>query len=566
MQTAFSTPHTGHTFGNPGFSPVPIQFIKPPPSPTVEREKRRRRLRRYSDAENALRASTINHLSETSTTELQIRILRQAVSVLNAYAEEARENSARLHTLLLDGQVHPADYESIKRQRWLEEKRQLTASHESKVLHDKLQLLISTLDPISIRPLSDAERRQTNLVNFLVSSTTRRPLQIRLPHTRRSHHFTVSELAKNSRLRLPQSIIDYLENLGRSQLSRNRIRESVAMTFGVQPGEVSEPPESVSSSPITPTTSFGFSPITETPLTALDPVICSPEFHLSNSPESSPVSDGLQGKATIYNRYGLVRGKDEILADMSHVSLPRYAKDLIHNFEEEPFNVSPRLRPMPRRPSDGSDWEVLSASYQPLDAEVLDLPSPSRKGHKPAASIDRPLPPLPESPTKSKPSFLRKRPSHRPFLSLVAIPESSSSSHSLEGGGDPSSSDRTIQSKKGSGLKRNLSFGIFHSQREANTLVAPDSQRTVHPMTPPGRVTEANDSVQHSVLQPTDKQPRRKLRRKLSLGLLTLDPIPAPSEPADFPNVSSGSDITAKADRRLSLKERVKKKFNLYRG
>jgi hypothetical protein len=147
-------------------------------------DKELRRLKRYSTVEEQLPTS-FKHCcnTEASPQELQIRALKQAMSILSSHAQETRERVERLRTVLADRNAEPEVYVKLQRERWMEEKRQRAVDEETKVVLQHLELLNESSNHDTHVPyvpdppaLTAEARRDANLRKFLASTRTQAPI------------------------------------------------------------------------------------------------------------------------------------------------------------------------------------------------------------------------------------------------------------------------------------------------------------------------------------------------------------------------------------------------------
>ncbi|KAJ7593494.1 hypothetical protein C8J56DRAFT_931198 [Mycena floridula] len=382
------TPGTGNTFGFPDH----IHRSAQPPSPMTpsspgEREQMvSQRLERYSQAETALRTS-MARLAEPSPQELQIRVLRRATAVLTEHAEQARESSAKLQTLLRDEQLDPKEYQNLKQQRWFEDKRQADAEAQSKIVGDCLDKL--SKGSSLTEPLEPFNVRQANLLTFLSSSYTKRPLKFR--SSRRTStsipqfHFKTSYLS--------------CKPASESTSPRSGMRNSVALTFGIQLDGVAESvSESVSSLPTPTNSSWAVAP--------------APVQFISDL-ESPTSSEDWDGRAIIFQSTSA--DIDRRLANMSQVRLPEYAVDLVDDFELGKYRMRANSNPL-------VDWEVVSPteaiSFAKVEAVSQEIEAPEVSPEEVSFATPPISPPASTITVKRKPSVLRKpRPESAQVLS-----------------------------------------------------------------------------------------------------------------------------------------------------
>ncbi|KAG6886364.1 hypothetical protein C0992_004370, partial [Termitomyces sp. T32_za158] len=144
-----------------------------PSGPTANQ----RRKQRYTAAEEGLVRQFEKCQSETSPVDLQIRALKEVTSILSARARDARERAEKLRGLLADRDVDPVTYESLLRERWLQEHRQDAVVEEAKAVQQQLTVLNdgSTQSNMSDRNArtDQEERHRRNLIKFLDESNKR---------------------------------------------------------------------------------------------------------------------------------------------------------------------------------------------------------------------------------------------------------------------------------------------------------------------------------------------------------------------------------------------------------
>src|ERR1700733_11638218 len=104
------------------------------------------RLKRYSTVEEKLATSFEHCNTEPSPQELQIRALKQAMSMLSSHAQDSRERVERLRVVLANRKVEPEVYKNLQRERWMEEKRRMIVAQETKVLLRCLEVLDESFD------------------------------------------------------------------------------------------------------------------------------------------------------------------------------------------------------------------------------------------------------------------------------------------------------------------------------------------------------------------------------------------------------------------------------------
>lgn len=509
-------------------SPMPLQ-------PTLNTKVQRDRRHRYSDAEQALARTAKRAFSEVSPQELQIRALTQATTNLSDYAEAARGNATRLRAMLADREVDPATYESIKRERWMEEKRHSAADLECKTLHAHLEATargngrgVGSQGELA----SDAKQRR-NLQRFIETSSSR--MRLRSNHTfllSPPHQATLSVItplqirsltntelleltkARTRAMALAKPLPEYVPFV-EPPPARLQIRDSVAMTFGIG-NPLSAITESTASNVDTQDSIFA-SPLptpnslTTFPLSSMETPFTSPD---TPYPESRPgdlrtrrvsIANALkelecletgEGTAIIYHpNSSRPRSKAEILADLSPVSMPEYAIHLLDDFEDDygvqlPLSLGriSRMTSPPLSP-DISDWEVLTPGWphrpsdvdfpsttpptSPVSIQFLTPPSPSRTPSRGHRTMFS-LDSSLQGRTTSLPSFLQHRPSVLRKRPSHRPASSLAAIHETRPNGPMHAADpqtRTVTPVNAQRSRRNLSMGSFHARRPVDVEV-----------------------------------------------------------------------------------------------
>lgn len=141
-----------------------------------------RRLQRYSVAEGDLATKLQQCNAGPSSRELQIRALEKATSMLSVHAQNSHERADKLRNMLADHSMDPNVYEALKRERWMEEKRQSVVDLDTKVVLKQLETLLKSSDIDSVTPdsspMTKEKRHNMNLVKFLSSSSAQPPIRI----------------------------------------------------------------------------------------------------------------------------------------------------------------------------------------------------------------------------------------------------------------------------------------------------------------------------------------------------------------------------------------------------
>jgi hypothetical protein len=409
------------------------------------------RAQRYSTVEQELETSFKQCSTELSPQELQIRALKQVMSILSSHAQESRARVARLRTVLADRKAEPEIYENLQRERWMEEKRQLVVDEETKVVSQHLEALNKFSDddtrtlPVPnprVPPLSTAEaRRDANLLTFLASTHTRAPI--------RTYRTTTGSFEHSLRRRTidkvtpmvlcssftspapvePTKVRSRAVALHGAELARQPRRKSsdkCGLTTSMRlphnatsasfVGEDTDWSARGSPQPNSSSTDRTHMPHLEshvaTPLTSATSNTCHILQPLTLTPAEESQDHG--GTATIYRvvpRYL----SDDVLADL-HVSLPDYALDLLSHFDKNTVKPVTFLLPTP----------ALTIHSLP--------PTPVPSSNSTSAFLQVP----------SSPPDLRRKSSYR---NLFSIPEALSSRTRVDDSSKPGSFGRGFLSR-----------------------------------------------------------------------------------------------------------------------
>jgi hypothetical protein len=376
--------------------------------------------------------TSIKHCSaEPSPQELQIRALKQVMSILRSHAQESRKRVARLRTVLADRQAEPGVYENFQRERWMEEKRQLVVDEETKVVLQHLEALNNDdTRPLPVPnprvPISTTEaRRDANLLMFLASTQTRAPIRTYRSTSAAFHHTlrrrTIDKVTPmvlrssftSPALVGPAKVRSRAVSLHGAELARQPRRKSsdkrgvtasVYLPHNVTSASVvaedtnwspHEPPLSDSSS-----TDISHMPLLEshvsTPLTFASSNTCHILQPLTLTKEEESQDHG--GTATIY-RAAPHHLSDDVLADL-HVSLPDYALDLLSHFDQSQMATLKSIT-------------FLFSTPPAIIQRHTSTPS-SSSTHDTSAALQVPTP-------VSKPSDLRHKPSYRNLFSIPQV-------------------------------------------------------------------------------------------------------------------------------------------------
>ncbi|KAG6844685.1 hypothetical protein H0H87_004660 [Tephrocybe sp. NHM501043] len=375
-----------------------------------------RRMKRYSTAEDELARQFERCQEEVSPHELQIRSLKEATSMLSAHALDARERAEKLRGLLADRGMDPEVYESLKRERWLQEHRQGAANEQRNAVQEQLTLLRSAPPQVQVNgKLSKEERRRQNLAHFLESSAKLPSVRIRKatsilverPYKRRT-------LDRVSPMRLrTTSTFQHWRPISLDNWMR-RPQHHPSTTPPVPPS-LHLVSEADSESPATDTASSYVSTFTA------DSYLSTPPTTAATLPPSRPAkpesnSENENGTATIYLDTRL-SGAQYTPEDID-APLPDYALDLFSRFDYNiDIKVSNTPPSLPQRSSDVGPQRQVPAQTKATtpsrqSASFLEVPSftSSRRQNR-----DR------------NTSGLAKQTSQRHLGGLFSIPEALSS-------------------------------------------------------------------------------------------------------------------------------------------
>ncbi|PBL04148.1 hypothetical protein ARMGADRAFT_1158061 [Armillaria gallica] len=413
-------PDTSYTFGVPNPTTVQVALPTPPLTSPLRRTRDEiARQRRYSQAEEALALTAQLTLQETSQTELQIRTLEQAASLLNSRLEDARERSAKLRSLLNDRETDPATFESLKRERWMEERRKSLAEEESRAIRAQLASLTRGNDAVCESPVTSS-RHQANLLRYLQSSNTRRPI-----HPTHTEATTVGERAARRITLCEASPARLRMSIG------SRHARSLSMDQKPHPTSPSNFEPKMLKKPVSTVDSLSLDVLTEDEHShawyKIKKSSTAAPVTPRHSPSLSPLSRRLKssvretcGTATIHTPVAVkVRPTADILADLPPVALPVYAVDLLGDFDEHRTPTlklsrdqvmrmsreSRRSRDTAPRPSLAfSEWEVLSTTSSTVVVDPFSTSSSSYIAPSTPRPLSMPLPPVIESSIDSDPS------------------------------------------------------------------------------------------------------------------------------------------------------------------
>ena len=313
----------------------------------------------------------------------------------------------RLRTVLAERNAEPEVYEKLQRERWMEEKRHIAVSEETKVVLQYLEVLNESssddrhVPDLPTPSLTAEARRDANLQKFLASSRTQAPIRIHRPSSTSFEH--TSRRRTMDRV-TPMKLRSSFTTPALSGISNGRSR-TVSLDRA-KPGRHPQPRSSNRLGPIASMTGLhgatilsvlaedansrtdGLpSPASE----SLDPSSC--HLPLFQTLDSKPLtsadielkpatlnSEELQdqgGTATIFHTVSH-HPPDHVLANL-HISLPDYALELFSHFEQNymtPLNATfsfPTFSSIPQPSSPPSSVPAQRSPYIP--ASFLQPPS-----------------------------------------------------------------------------------------------------------------------------------------------------------------------------------------------
>ncbi|CAA7267537.1 unnamed protein product [Cyclocybe aegerita] len=351
-----------------------------------------RRSVRYSKAELGLVETFNRCLNEPSTYELQIAALQNATSVLNAHIIDSSEVLEKLRELLANREMEPDHYQSIQRQRWMEERRLVASEQLSKVIQ---QEHLPLRQPSTSQARSSPPKSTINLVRFLESPRHR----VSLRHKYRKRGPTKEKAVENPEV--PQTCH---HGQPRPLLLTSTPRRHFEFAVHQKRSAVSPPPPPSPPPTLIPSATSPSSILSPPPLTAAStsrshPALLTP---ISEVIPPSPLSPrGIDGTATIWR--SSLRPKDEILSGADiEVTIPDYVNDLLAGFDA---NNPPSMR-----------FRALSSPTSPNSAGVSTSPS-GMKFKEPERPEKEPIESTP------RPRKLRKSPSYKRISTLLSFPD-----------------------------------------------------------------------------------------------------------------------------------------------
>ncbi|KAH9481815.1 hypothetical protein JR316_0006342 [Psilocybe cubensis] len=249
-----------------------------------------KRNKRYSKAERELIDTFARCQQEKSLQELQVASLKKVLSILSNSIADSKARLDQLHVLLADRDTDPELYRSLQCERWMEERRQLSAVEVSKVLEERLAIVMSSLPAPAEASCSSepsASRANSNLAKFLESPRRRVPTRNR---TRR-------------RVYVPPGPQDVLSRLPSTSVMQTESNPTISTAL---------------STPATPQAS---------------PSLL--QTALINSTQKLSTVDENSGCITIWR--DSPRSKEEILADLT-VDMPDYVGDLLSGLDSTTYS------------------------------------------------------------------------------------------------------------------------------------------------------------------------------------------------------------------------------------
>ncbi|CAL1716108.1 unnamed protein product [Somion occarium] len=326
--TALMTPSSAHTFGIPNPTSSKRRALSSVSYDSVDSS----RHLRYSREEDALKSALQSCTAEPTDRELQIRAIEKAIALLKTHAIDAQERAKRLRAVLSDRDLEPETYQSLQRERWIEEHRSKARSDESKALLEMVTKLKASTGSLIDPPVTTGSKLYANLSQFFSYSPTRVSLSSssrRIWDDSIFRHRTISDV-RSLRLRSTAATSALSSPVGRRIRSKSMGRKyaapdnrSVDTPYTRGAGRFKE-------------LSGGTMPRAAT--TTMSAQVTSPAALLFQD----------AGVATIFTS-ATPRSREELTAEVEHVELPSYAQDLMDEFDDIDGDIT-----LPNLPSQSS--------------------------------------------------------------------------------------------------------------------------------------------------------------------------------------------------------------------
>ncbi|KAJ3502461.1 hypothetical protein NLJ89_g8881 [Agrocybe chaxingu] len=351
-----------------------------------------RRSVRYSKAELGLAETFSRCLNEPSAYRLRIDALQNAASILNAHVVDSGEALEKLRELLANRELEPGQYQSVQRQRWMEERRLVASEQLSKVL---LQEQSPLRRPPSSQARSSPPKSTINLVKFLESPRHRVSLRnkYRRYGPRKEKTIENPEVPQTRHHGQPRPLLLTLTRRRLFQFEVNQKRPTDSPPPPPPPPPTLTPP-ATSPSPILSSPPLTVASTSKSYLTLLTPI--------SEVIPPTPLDPrGINGTATIWR--SSLRPKDEILSDADlEVTIPDYVNDLLAGFDaNNPPSIRFRALSSPTSPNSGG---------VSMSSSGMKFKEPERPEKEPIESTPRPR-------------KLRKSPSYRRISTILSFPD-----------------------------------------------------------------------------------------------------------------------------------------------
>jgi hypothetical protein len=251
--------------------------------------------------------------------------------------------------------MDPEAYEKLKRERWMEEKRQAAVEFEAKMLREHLLSLSQSFEHRGSEgdnPAEQEDRRLANLTRFFEASLTRAPINTSKLDSKQADHFLRRKTLNDVTSLALQRKSSTLPSFRCSAIARPRTRSLDRKRPTSRSREQSwNMPERPSLTVVTEDATGDppmHSPLSSPSSTVSDLLVQSgDDTHESATTQCTTVTwsdlsvtkkegewDDTDGTATIYHSAHLP-SKSEILSgiSLSHIDLPDYAKELIDDLD-----------------------------------------------------------------------------------------------------------------------------------------------------------------------------------------------------------------------------------------